>query len=202
MTTFGGNILGWSATGDINAGKGAKTTVVYTPPRHVYDNYGNVALAPQVPSSGAGIATLNPIPEVPPGNINLVAPLGIIDAGEAGIRVSGNFNVAALQVVNTANINVQGTVTGLTPVQAPNISGALVASNATAATQQAALPNQSGNNDRPSIIIVEVLGYGGGSDDGTPPLSRPSRTKNTATMPTAFSSLWATARSRLHRNRR
>ena len=45
MTTFGGNVLVWSATGDINAGKGAKTTVVYQPPRQIYDNYGNVALA-------------------------------------------------------------------------------------------------------------------------------------------------------------
>ena len=30
MTTFGGSIMGWSAAGDINAGRGSKTTVVYT----------------------------------------------------------------------------------------------------------------------------------------------------------------------------
>ncbi|UZE50488.1 filamentous hemagglutinin family protein [Rhodopseudomonas sp. P2A-2r] len=66
MTTFGGNIVAWSATGDINAGRGSKTTVIYTPPKRKYDNYGHVDLSPQVPSSGAGIATLRPIPEKPP----------------------------------------------------------------------------------------------------------------------------------------
>ncbi|MGL1544395.1 filamentous hemagglutinin family protein, partial [Vibrio parahaemolyticus] len=49
---------------------------------------------PSVPTTGAGIATLNPIPEVRPGNVDLIAPLGTIDAGEAGIRVSGNVNLA------------------------------------------------------------------------------------------------------------
>ncbi|HGY2534241.1 TPA: filamentous hemagglutinin family protein, partial [Pseudomonas aeruginosa] len=113
MTTFGGDIQIWSAEGDINAGRGSKTTVVYTPPRRIYDAWGNVSLSPQVPSTGAGIATLNPIPEVAPGDIDLIAPLGTIDAGEAGIRVSGNVNVAALQVVNAANIQTQGQSSGI-----------------------------------------------------------------------------------------
>jgi len=33
MTTFGGDILAWSDRGDINAGRGSKTTLVYTPPK-------------------------------------------------------------------------------------------------------------------------------------------------------------------------
>ena len=111
MTTFGGGILAWSAEGDINAGRGAKTTVVYTPPRRVYDAFGNVALSPNAPSSGAGIATLAPIAEVPAGDVDLYAPLGTIDAGEAGIRVSGNINIAALHVVNAANIQVRARAT-------------------------------------------------------------------------------------------
>ncbi|WP_245258240.1 filamentous haemagglutinin family protein [Rhodopseudomonas palustris] len=166
MTTFGGDIIAWSAEGDINAGRGSKTTVVYTPPRRVYDNYGNVSLSSQVPSSGAGIATLNPIPEVPAGDVDLIAPLGTIDAGEAGIRVSGNVNLAALQILNAANIQVQGSSTGIPTVQAPNMSAGLAASNATAATQQTAAPNTGAGNDRPSVIIVEFLGFGGG--DGEP----------------------------------
>lgn len=167
MTTFGGSILGWSADGDINAGRGTRTTVLYTPPKRTYDLYGNVTLAPQVPSSGAGIATLNPIPAVLPGDIDLIAPLGTIDAGEAGIRVSGNVNLAALQILNAANIQVQGTTSGIPTVQAPNIAAALSTSNATAATQQTATPQATGN-ERPSVIIVEVLGYGGGGEEREP----------------------------------
>ena len=165
MTTYGGSIIGWSATGDINAGRGSKTTVLYTPPKRTYDMYGNVTLAPQAPSSGAGIATLNPIPGLPPGNIDLIAPLGTIDAGEAGIRVSGNINLAALQIVNAANIQVQGTSSGIPTVQGPSISAALSTSNATAASQQTATPTQGSGNAQPSVIIVEVLGYGGGQSE-------------------------------------
>ncbi|NVO17593.1 MAG: filamentous hemagglutinin family protein [Rhodoplanes sp.] len=165
MTTFGGDILAWSAEGDINAGRGAKTTVIYSPPKRTYDNYGNVTLAPTVPSSGAGIATLAPIPEVKAGDVDLIAPLGTIDAGEAGIRVSGNVNLAALQIINAANIQVQGRASGLPTVQAPDIGSALSASStAGAAAKEAAAPTQSSATDRPSIIIVEILGYGGSQD--------------------------------------
>ncbi len=161
LTTFGGNIVVWSAEGDINAGRGSKTTTLFTPPRRVYDNYGNVSLSPQVPSSGAGIATLNPIPEVPAGDIDLIAPLGTVDAGEAGVRVSGNINIAALQVVNAANIQVQGTSTGI-PVAAPsNVSALTAASNTAGAATRVTDPGQPAAQTQPSVIIVEVVGFGG-----------------------------------------
>ncbi|MBR1220900.1 filamentous hemagglutinin family protein [Bradyrhizobium sp. U87765 SZCCT0131] len=185
MTTFGGNIIVWSANGDINAGRGAKTTVLYTPPRRLYDNYGNVSLAPQAPSSGAGIATLNPIPEVKVGDIDLIAPLGTIDAGEAGIRVSGNINLAALQIVNAANIQVQGTSSGIPTVQAPNLSIALAATNATAATQQTAAPATSTGGGA-SVIMVEVLGYGGGGDDDDTRRRGPSGDRQSRREPSGY----------------
>jgi hypothetical protein len=164
LTTFGGNIVIWSAQGDINAGRGSKTTINYTPLQRVYDNYGDVFLSPTVPTNGAGIATLNPIPSVPAGNIDLVAPLGTIDAGEAGIRGSGNLNVAALHLANAANIQVQGASTGVPATSSPSVGSLSSAGNSASAAAQAA-ENATGKNQAgplPSIWIVEILGYGGG----------------------------------------
>ncbi|CAB3890257.1 hypothetical protein LMG26846_03963 [Achromobacter insuavis] len=165
MTTFGGNILGWSAEGDINSGRGSKSTVVYTPQRRLYDDVGNVTLSPTVPSTGAGIATLDPIPEVRPGDVDLVAPLGTIDAGEAGIRYSGNVNLAALQVVNAANVVGQGKATGVPTLAAVNVAALTSASAAAAGATQSAqdTTRQQQNAARrnlPSIINVQILGYG------------------------------------------
>ncbi|VVE66997.1 Heme/hemopexin-binding protein [Pandoraea anapnoica] len=168
MTTFGGSIQAWSAQGDINAGRGSKTTVLYTPPKRVYDNVGDVTLSPAAPSNGAGIATLAPLPEVPPGDVDLVAPLGTIDAGEAGVRVSGNVNFAALAVVNAANVQVQGKSTGLPVIAAVNV-GALT--NASATASQAANAAQdamarervSQRQNAPSIFSVRMLSAGDGS---------------------------------------
>ena len=165
MTTFGGSITAWSAEGDINAGRGFKTTVVYTPPKRVYDTWGNVSLSPAVPSTGAGIATLNPIPEVLPGDIDLIAPLGTIDAGEAGIRVSGNVNIAALQVVNAANIQVQGKSSGV-PVVASINTGAITSASAAATSAAQAADNvvrqqqASARQNLPSVFSVQVLSFG------------------------------------------
>ncbi len=162
FTTFGGNILAWAAEGDINAGRGAKTTVVATPQRRVYDSIGNVSLSPTTPNTGAGIATLNPIPEVPPGDIDLIAPLGTIDAGEAGIRVSGQVNLAALQVLNAENIQVQGEATGLPVIASINVGALTAASAAANSAVQAAqdVVKRQTQQARPSVISVEVLGFG------------------------------------------
>jgi hypothetical protein len=164
MTTFGGDIFVWSEKGDINAGRGSKTTVLYTPPKVVYDNMGNVEVSPQVPSAGAGIATLAPIAEVPPGDVDLIAPLGTIDAGEAGIRVSGNVNVAALHVVNADNIVAQGKSAGLPAIASVNV-GALAnasaaASQASAAAQEAVQRERAAARQAlPSVFTVRVLGF-------------------------------------------
>lgn len=188
FTTFGGNILAWSAQGDINAGRGAKTTVVSTPQQRLYDTVGNVSLSPSTPSTGAGIATLNPIPEVPPGDIDLIAPLGTIDAGEAGIRVSGNVNLAALQVVNAENIQVQGKAVGIPMVAAVNVSAmtnaSAAASQATTAAQEVLQRERAAaRQGMPSVFTVRVVGFGNEPLQGRDKLSQAPATPSRPMAP-------------------
>ncbi|VVU49070.1 filamentous hemagglutinin [Burkholderia anthina] len=170
FTEQGGDMTIWSSNGDINAGKGAKSSADTPPPQYVCDanHYCTVDARGQV--TGAGIATLQSVPGVPIGTINLIAPRGTVDAGDAGIR-AGNLNVAALRVVNADNIQVTGKATGIPLVQAVN-TGALTAASAaaSAATQVAqdiAKNNASGGAVRRWTISVQVEGFGDAGGDGT-----------------------------------
>ena len=100
------------------------------------------------------------------GTCEFVCPI----EGQAGIRVSGNLNISALHVVNTSNISVSGASVGVPTVVAPSLGGlAGAAASATAAGSNAA-GETIGKQERaaaplgdlPSMITVEVLGYGGG----------------------------------------
>jgi filamentous hemagglutinin len=124
-------------------------------------------------ATGGGIGVLATVEGVEPGDVDLIAPSGEIDAGDAGIRVSGNINLAAITVVNANNISAGGTSTGApsTSVSAPSISTVTSASNASVAagstetkpgTTQATQETKVSTEDTPSIYTVEVIGYGGG----------------------------------------
>jgi len=163
LTTLGGNVLIWmSSDGEINAGRGSKTTALTPPPNINYDIYGNIFLSPTVPSSGAGIGALAPIAGIPAGDVNLIAPVGSIDAGEAGVRASGNINVAALTVVNGANLSSGGKTTGVPTVSGPSTASVAAAASASgqsqASSQQVQAPRPT---QEPSVIEVEVLVGGG-----------------------------------------
>lgn len=86
-----------------------------------------------------------------------------MDAGDAGIRVSGNLVIAALEVRGTDNIQVSGTSIGV-PTTKTDTGALTSASNTAAAAQQTTPPAQAANSGQPSIIIVEVLGFGGNEE--------------------------------------
>ncbi len=163
-TLGGGDIGMWSTTGNIDAGKGAKTRKNTVKPAFRTDMNGRTVFSPGSISTGAGIATLKALAGATPGNVWLATPQGFVDAGDAGIRVSGNLLIAATAVLNATNIQVQGTAVGVPTVAAPNIQALTSASNVAAASTKSI--DQPGRETRetPSVIIVEVMGYGGAHD--------------------------------------
>ena len=176
FTLRGGDIVMWSSSGDIAAGTSPRTVVTAPPTRVVFDvSSASVQTDLGGLATGGGIGVLAATEGVAAGNVDLIAPRGAVDAGDAGIRVTGNLNIAAQTVLNTGNISSGGTTTGASAAapSAPSVSTVTSASNAAAAassTVATAEKQQTAAEVKPaeeplSIITVEVIGYGGGSSD-------------------------------------
>jgi filamentous hemagglutinin family protein len=129
LTLEGGNIILWASNGDIDAGKGAKSASGAPPPVIETDANGNLFVDPSNAVSGSGIGQLLTVPGIQPGLVNLIAPKGDVNAGDAGIRVAGNLNIAAVQVIGASNIQVAGTATGVPTSEAGAFAGALSGAN-------------------------------------------------------------------------
>ncbi|AHF90296.1 filamentous hemagglutinin [Opitutaceae bacterium TAV5] len=158
----GGDIVIWSSNGDINAGKGAKTAAVAPPPRIIYDAAsGSFTIEFTGETAGSGIGTLISSTGGDPGDVYLMAPRGTVDAGDAGIRVSGNLVLAAQAVRGVDNIQVAGVSLGV-PNTTVNVAAVTAASNTVAASAQEAVVARPRAEPPvvPSIITVETVGYG------------------------------------------
>jgi hypothetical protein len=198
ITVDGGDILMWSSTADINAGLGSRTARFVPPFRVAYLPDGTRIPDRAGLVTGSGIATYAPFTSrdevesllrVPTSDaqaaaqaeearrrttpsVNLIAPVGAVDFGDAGVRTAGNLNVAAQVVLNAANVQVAGTQTGVPVVQAPNVGAAVAASAAAGQSASAAseIARQVAQSDArpqetPSVITVEVVGFGGNEQD-------------------------------------
>ena len=187
FTLHGGNVVIWSSTGDIDAGASSRTVQSAPPTRVLVDSASaNVQTDLAGLATGGGIGVLETVVGAPPGNVDLIAPVGTINAGDAGIRSSGNINIAAAHVVNAGNIQAGGSTTGVPTTTAPSISGAIAASSVAGSSQnaasQAAMQQQRPQTSTqaiPSIISVEVIGYGGGDDDSASTAPDPNAPKGT-----------------------
>jgi len=135
FTLGGGNILIWSDQGSIDAGRGAKVSLSIPPPTVTYSSSGVAQVNLSAAVSGSGIRTIQADPGVAAGNVNLVAPVGTVNAGEAGIGAAGNINIAALVVTNVANINYGGTATGV-PALVNNVTAQVQGAAQTGTTAQ------------------------------------------------------------------
>ncbi|HVQ67654.1 MAG TPA: filamentous hemagglutinin family protein [Bradyrhizobium sp.] len=167
LTFAGGDETIWSTLGDIDAGRGAKTARVPSAPEIQTDGNAVTKVLEKADISGSGIGTIVGFIGVEEGDVNLIAPQGTVNAGDAGVRVSGNLNIAALFVLNANNFQVSGEVKGLPPKESSLTALKLDTGDASqkAAADAAKDATQSGKTQQASIIIVEVLGFGGGGGE-------------------------------------
>jgi hypothetical protein len=169
FTLDGGDILVWADRGNIDAGNGAKT-VSATPPPVLVVRDGQIILDASNSVSGSGIGALTSRDTSPISNMYLFAPQGAIDAGDAGLRSSGNITLGAQTILNASNIQAAGSVTGApapvaaaAPVAAPTTptntdKGEAQAASALAAKRDSAL----------GILTVEVIEGGEAAPEPTP----------------------------------
>jgi hypothetical protein len=174
FTLQGGDITMWTTHGSITAGSAAKTTVSNVPLTYNMSNDGVITVNVFGLSTGGGIGVLDALQDAQdrqPSRMDLLAPNGKVDAGDAGIRVVGSLNVAAAEVVGVENIQVSGGKSaGVPTVEPPNVGALTSASSvAKAAAQEGVGPAAQPKTtlaDLPSIITVEVVGYeSSGPDD-------------------------------------
>ncbi|WP_240766794.1 filamentous haemagglutinin family protein [Paraburkholderia flava] len=170
FTEQGGSMTIWSSNGDVNAGKGSKSIADVPPPEYLCDRDHYCTVDARGEVTGAGIATLQTIPGAAAGDVNLIAPRGTVDAGDAGIRASGTVNVAALHVANADNVTAAKS-TGLQTAPTVDPGALAAASSAGSAVNQIAQDiarnAASGGPRRRWIITVEVEGFGDNGDDNS-----------------------------------
>ena len=178
FTISGGNVTLWSSNGDLNAGQGAKTTA-NNPPVVVRFDPNAFGILDQAGSvTGAGINAQAPADSGLSADVTLIAPVGTVDAGDAGVRAGGNVFVAAAQIANADNFKVGGTAIGIGGAVAVNLGAAAAANAASGAAAQAAAavnPTGTRTGDERSRISVEVLGFAGDAKDD--PCNKPADTR-------------------------
>jgi hypothetical protein len=157
----GGNILVWSTRGDIDAGRGAKTAISAPPPVVSFDANGNVQVTFPAALAGSGIRTLATSADRKPGDVDLFAPRGVVNAGDAGI-VAGNLTIAATAVLGADNISVSGVSVGV-PVDTGGFATALsgvsaVAASAANTAEEAVTPSRQ-QTESETPLAAQALGF-------------------------------------------
>jgi len=169
LTLDAGNITAWSSDGNIDAGRGAQSSLAAQAPTVIYDAGGNLNLTYRPTVSDSGIRAQSGYHSPLIGNVTLLAPHGVVNAGEAGI---GGYNVtiAALAVLGASNIQAQGTSIGVSQLQSnftiPDSAGNAAAGAGKSAMlallpvdEQDVLPT-AGASNKVALIDMQVIGFG------------------------------------------
>jgi hypothetical protein len=164
FTLQGGDILLWATRGDIDAGRGARVASATPPPRLRVTASGQVVLDLTQSVAGSGIAALRANPDSPESNVYLFAPEGTVNAGEAGIRVSGNLTIGAQQVLGADVIQAGGVSVGVpadSGSAAAGLAGVADSAASTSKSAESAATDGRQDDDSQLVLDVEVVSYGG-----------------------------------------
>lgn len=167
LAVGGGDLLLWSSEGDIDAGKGKKTASAVPPPIISVDSQGNVTQTLQGAATGSGIGAL-----AKDAAVDLIAPKGVVNAGDAGIR-AGFFNGVAHEFKNADNVAVTGRAVGVPVADTSAVTAAAsgatslgddasksIAGASQAAAEASRTAQQLASAFKPSVVSVDVIGYG------------------------------------------
>ena len=151
----GGDILVWSTDGNVDAGRGAKTAISAPAPTVTFNAQGQVETTFPAALVGSGIQALATTAGVSPGDVDLYAPRGVVNAGDAGI-VAGNLTIGATAVLGRDNITVSGISVGV-PVDASGLGASLASSSsvASSAASSAVLAVDSGDKSKMATPLAE-----------------------------------------------
>ncbi len=159
-----GDLLMWASDGSLDAGRGGKTVVGAPAPVYRLDpSTGTFTVDLTGSFSGSGIAVLNAA-----SSLDLYAPKGSINAGDAGIKSLGNAYFGAASFIGADNLSVGGISVGAPP-HASTGGGtaglAAVAQSATAATTINAgdSEEEKARKRRKRLnLVLDFLGFGDG----------------------------------------
>ncbi|WP_101758174.1 filamentous haemagglutinin family protein [Oceanicoccus sp. KOV_DT_Chl] len=154
----GGEARLMSAFANIDAGRGSSTAVVTPPPVFSIDpNTGAIGVSNNPPTSGSGIRTATNAA------VYLTTPMGIVDAGEAGIDAGGDLFIAAGEVVGADRISVGGVSVGVptsVPVSIASVDAAGSATGATSAAQSDAGEQGASTAQATAFVYITLLETG------------------------------------------
>ncbi len=112
--------------------------------------------------AGSGIRTILTGGVTDGGDVNLIAPVGFVNAGDAGIGAARNLNVAAQRVLGLDNIQVGGTSTGVPPVLSglgASLSAASAASSSTTAASGNSIADSAENSNSKAPLASAAMNW-------------------------------------------
>ena len=158
-----GDLLMWASNGSLDAGRGGKTVLGAPAPHYFLNPTGQFVADVSGSFSGSGIAVLDAT-----SSLDLYAPKGSINAGDAGIKSLGNAYFGAASFIGADNLSVGGISVGAPPPA--SAGGATAGLAAVAQSAGAATTINAGDSEEEKErkrrkrlnLVLDFLGFGDG----------------------------------------